>query len=412
RLLALVAAVALIGGALGACDGRECPPPSVTLPEGPQTVGWSDGGYGIVPGAVAGHPASLLLNTGFWETALAPLSSPDAGFNPFNVEIALGGATAEGVVAGPLPSTLPFDGIVGAEVLYQLPIAFDARDRTTTVFPEFRQRTAETDFVQMVTSVACLSRSTNTPLGPFALLVHGEVEGTTTYWQIDTGVEASFIRTQLLSQLTDRAQLTNLFLGGFRGTATRAREIKAGLAFSPNALVIASPGMDDLLDARSELFTREAGTRFRAIKIDGLLGWSFLREFAVDLAFGDSAVFNRGLGLARFDTQLHWTREFVGIGINPATSFDPTGIRVLDFWSHSPAQLAGLLPGDVIVKVDGQPVSGGDAINSPDALVDIEVLRRADGAEVPDGGYLLPDGGVMAPMTFQVGYEDLLPNPP
>jgi hypothetical protein len=70
------------------------------------------------------------------------------------------------------------------------------------------------------------------------------------------------------------------------------------------------------------------------------------------------------------------------------------------------------MPGDVIVKVDGVPVGWNDAITSPDALVDIDVLRRSDGTGVPDGGFVMADGGVLAPLSFQVGYEDLLPDPP
>src|SRR5919106_5189831 len=63
RLLALIAALALIGGAVGACDRRECPAPPVALPSAPQTIGWLDGGYGIVPGEMDDHPVALLLNT-------------------------------------------------------------------------------------------------------------------------------------------------------------------------------------------------------------------------------------------------------------------------------------------------------------------------------------------------------------
>jgi hypothetical protein len=419
RLLALIAALALIGGAVGACDRRECPAPPVALPSAPQTIGWLDGGYGIVPGEMDDHPVALLLNTGFPQTAVGP-ADPDAGFdfNPIHLKVALGGATSDGVFSAILVGTpLPIDGMVGAEVLYQIPISFEARARTATVFPEFSRRTADTFFVQMVTSLACRNQSLNAPLGPFAMLVRGEVEGIPVYWEIDTGAEATLIRSDLLAGLTDRPQLTNLAVQsgvyqGFRGTATRAREIKVGQASSPNALVIAALEIDELLDERSEQYTREIGTRTRAVKVDGLLGWSFLREFQVDLNTGDSAASNRGLGLARFDTQSHWTREFVGIGIYRSPSRDPDGIRVLEFFSRSPAQQAGLLAGDVIVKVDGLAVSGDDAINSPDALVDVEVLRRSDATVAPDGGFVTADGGVMVPITFQVGYEDLLPNPP
>jgi hypothetical protein len=425
RLLALVSALALIGGVFGACDRRECPAPGVVLPASPQSIGWEDGGYAIVGGEMDDHPVALLLNTGFPQTAVAPARA-DAGFdfNPINLKVEMGGATADSVYAAILIATpLPMDGLVGAEVLHQIPISFDARARSTTVFPGFSPRTADTAFVQMVISLACRNQSSAAPQGPFAMLVRGEVEGMPMYWEIDTGSEASLIRSELLSQLTDRAQLTDLavrsgFLGGFFGTATRAREIKAGQGVSPNALVIAAPEIDALLDERSALYTREAGTRTRGVKVDGLLGWSFMREFQVALTTGESAAQNRGLGLVRFDTQTHWTREFVGIGIYRAASQDPAGIRVIDFLSHSPAQEAGLVPGDVIVKVDGLPVSGEDAINSQDAVVDIEVLRRSDGTgadggvEVPDGGFVMADGGVMAPITFQVRYEDLLPNPP
>jgi hypothetical protein len=428
RLLVLTTAFAVLGSACSAC-GQDCPAPHVDLPSSTQTIPWEDGGYTIIRGAMGDHPVAVLLRTGTPQTAVIP-PALDAGFD-FDVaqlKVEIGGAVAPDVFAGILVvRPLPIDGMVGADVLHQLPLSFDARARTTTFFPSFDPPSADAEYIDVVTSTACLSRAISEAKGPFALLVRGEVEGTPMQWEIDTGAEASFIRRDLFDHLTGRAQLPNLFVqsgmvGGFFGTATRAREIKAGRVASPNALVIASPVIDTLLDDRSAQYAQLQlqGQSARSVKIDGLLGWSFLREFEVSLTTGQSLTKNRGMRLLQFDTQSHWTREFVGIGIYRAPSIAPVGIRVVDFLAGSPAQQAGLEPDDVIVKVDGVAVAGNDPITSSSSLVELQVLRRSDGGtplpdggtEPPDGGYQLADGGVMEPLTFQVGYVDLLPNPP
>jgi hypothetical protein len=415
RLLVLITALAVLGGGCSACGSQECPAPAVVLPSSPQTVPWVEGGYATIRGEMDDHPVTLLLDTGESQTAVAPPAA-DAGFD-FDVtrlKVEIGGVTAEDVYAGILVRrTLPIDGLVGAEVLHQIPLSFDARARTATFHPGFAPPSGDTEFVDVVTSTECVSRTTGGPKGPFAMLVRGEVEGTPMQWQIDTGVELTFLRRALFERLTGRAQLSNLFVAGFQGTATRAREIKAGRVGSSNAIVVTAPEIDLLLESRSEQYTRERRGIGPGVKVDGLLGWSFLREFHVSLTSAESATKNRGLGLVRFDSQNHWTREFVGIGINRAVSVDPAGIRVLDFLTGSPAQQAGIQVNDVIVKVDGAPVGGNDPITSRDSLVEIEVLRRTDGGSgPPDGGFVQADGGVMLPLTFQVGYVDLLPDPP
>jgi PDZ domain len=425
RLHVLITAFAVLGGGCSACGRGDCPAPEVHLPSSSQTVAWEDGGYAVVRGEMDDHPVSLLLNTGSSQSAVVP-PSLDAGFD-FNVarlRVEIGGATAEDVYAGILiQRAQPIDGLVGADLLHQIPLSFDARARTTTFFPRFDPPSADTEYVDVVTSDECVSRVIDGAKGPFALLVRGEVEGAPMQWEIDTGAEASFIRQELFDRLTGRARLPDLFVRsgfvGLFGTATRAREIKAGRVGSPNALVIAAPEIDALLNERTKLFTRQE-TSGRTLKVDGILGWSFLREFNVSLTTGESVTRNRGIGLVRFDTQSHWTREFVGIGIYRAASSNPTGIRVLDFLAGSPAKQAGIEANDVIVKVDGVPVGGDDPITSTGAVVEIEVLRRSDtgvplpdgGTEPPDGGFVLADGGVMVPLNFQVGYVDLLPDPP
>ncbi|MGA9522187.1 MAG: PDZ domain-containing protein, partial [Myxococcaceae bacterium] len=208
---------------------------------------------------------------------------------------------------------------------------------------------------------------------------------------LDTGAETTFLRSSLFEPLTsDRAVLREIrvgsgFAGTFVATATRARTLRIGEHTSTSALVLSAPAVDAELDRLGSLYGRQ---------VDGFLGWSFLREFEVSLALGSASdLTTRALGLERFDTQSHWTREFVGIGIYRSQSEDPPGIKVEGFLDPSPAQAAGLQIGDVIVKVDGTPVSGTDPLRASNEHVELELLRSGQ------------------PLTLQVEYRDLLPDP-
>lgn len=56
------------------------------------------------------------------------------------------------------------------------------------------------------------------------------------------------------------------------------------------------------------------------------------------------------------DDQLNETLHFSGIGARLSPTEDGTGVEINYTYTGSPAHLAGLLPGDVIMKVRGEPV--------------------------------------------------------
>lgn len=76
------------------------------------------------------------------------------------------------------------------------------------------------------------------------------------------------------------------------------------------------------------------------------------------------------------------TQELVGIGINVAA--EPPGLRVVKVFEHSPAADAGLMPGDLIIKVgsvslaDRPEVLGSEMIRGPAGTTVKLTFRRDD----------------------------------
>ena len=60
---------------------------------------------------------------------------------------------------------------------------------------------------------------------------------------------------------------------------------------------------------------------------------------------------------------------YVGIGISIAHRSDGTGYDILEVIPGGSAQEAGVLPGDIIIKAQGKPVTGADADNIEDLTV-------------------------------------------
>jgi hypothetical protein len=209
---------------------------------------------------------------------------------------------------------------------------------------------------------------------------------------VDTGADLTFVRTSAVPDLSTRPTLTGLpvhtaFAGDFTATVTRARSLSVGGQASLATPVVTGPAIDAGLD--------DFLTRFRdpPPRLDGALGRSFLREFEVSLAVGDDAVTHRALGLTRFDTQAHWTRDFVGVGIATTLSDSPLGLRVGALLSVSPARDAGLREGDVITTVNGAAARGVKQPWGPVGdVVHLEYVRGAThfAADVPITD-LLPD---------------------
>ncbi len=359
---------------------RDCSPSaSVSLPASPVQLPWIEARSSAVQGRLGDRDLTLLLDTGFPQSALSLQAAQ--GHDLQRVEFDLAGVRVGPLEAKLLLAPLGVDGVLGAELLSQLPLRLDARARVTEVLPAFSApgvHGRESTLVAVGALEAC------DPERPAAMLIEATVEGSPATFVLDTGAELTFVRSTLFEPLThDRAVLRDIrvgsgFAGAFVATATRARTLSIGEHTSRAALLLSAPAVDKELDRLGTAYGRQ---------VDGFLGWSFLREFEVSLATPAA------LGLQRFDTQSHWTREFVGIGIHRAPSENPPGIRVEGFLDPSPAKLAGVQLGDVIVKVDGTPVSGAELIQAHGERIELELIRDAQS------------------LTLQVEYRDLLPDP-
>jgi hypothetical protein len=386
-----------------ACAEPTCPPVPVRLPTVASTLDWGQ----AMPAADAeidGRPTRLLLDTGFPRTALG-LGAPDGGYTGSDT-LNLGGA-----IAGPmsldysLAIETDYGGVVGNDVLHQLPFVLDARARTTRLAERFDPPQGAP--LELLVNGTCKGRNVSRgPDGPHAWIVEATLEGVSRRFLLDTGAEATFVRADVFESLGPRPTLDGIavasgFAGHFTAQATRARTLSVGDATSTNSLLLTSlpeptPGSEGPIDVELdwiEISAKRACTTLSCVgRIDGFLGWTFLREFQVSL-LGRSESGARTLQLSRFDTQDHWLRDFVGIGV--LIQPDASGAKVAGFLSVSPARDAGMLAGDVITAVDGQPVTGASLPPAaPGTPWTLDVLR----------------GG--SPVQLSVTVQELLPDPP
>ncbi|MBX5483828.1 MAG: aspartyl protease family protein [Myxococcaceae bacterium] len=399
--------VAFAALACVACGPPECRPSPVHLPSAPDTLDWVGDGYATVEARTGEVTLALLLDTGFSQTAIR--QSLVTQFNLAALELDLGATHVGPMIAG-LLAVDGIDGVIGAETLHQLPLRFDARARTTDILAGFEPAIdGAADLIVLAPNRCRNDAAPNGPADPFAFLVQADIEGTPVTLILDTGASATFIRSDIFDTLTQRPTLSNLrigsgFSGAFVATATRARTFTVGNGTSENQLVIAAPEVDAELDRLGALFDQAKPASMEGpLRMDGFLGWTFLREFKVSLAEGASATNGRTLSLERFDTQTHWRREFQGIGIYrvPSGPGEPSGIKVDGFLSNSPARDVGMREGDIITKVNGEPVGGFDPIVFTGLTATFEVQRNEGDAANP----------MWTTMTFTVAWRDLLPDP-
>jgi hypothetical protein len=113
--------------------------------------------------------------------------------------------------------------------------------------------------------------------GPDLLLVDAELDGVPLVLAVDTGADFTLVRQRAIPDLASRPTLSGLplrtaFAGAFPATATRARALSAGGQSSAAAPVLVAPEIDRGLDLLLQRF------RDPPLRLDGALGWSFLRE--------------------------------------------------------------------------------------------------------------------------------------
>jgi hypothetical protein len=341
----------------------------------------------------------MLLDTGYPRSAIGAADADGLDARSVTLEFA-------GLKAGPAPLELilggpAVGGVVGADVLHQVPIVFDARARTLEVLPAFLAPVSEA-VLTVADAARCTGGSAERKAPLF--LVAGALEGVPVTWVVDTGAESTFVAGDVVAALGARAKLDGLriasgFAGLFTASATRVRHANVGSAQVDNLAVLSSPEVDAEL-VRSTEAARAAwpcankAACEEAPRLGGFLGWNFLREFKVSLT-EKSAAGDRRLGLERFDTQAHVRRDLVGTGIITSLSTTPAGLRVDAFLSVSPAREAGVLTGDVITAVDGRPASEAPSpFAAPGATVRLTLWRGT------------------ASLDLSVTVADLLPNPP
>jgi len=372
------------------CDPPRCPHARLTPGATTSTMSWLDANRPRVEVGLAGGTRLALLDTGF------PHSSMDSN-NLFFVEslqpVALGAATV-----GPLhwETVLQLDPqfelIVGADALSYAPLVFDARAAQTRVELDFTPGAGVAPLSLWSSGLCRGDRKEDGPEGPDLLLVDADLDGQPLVLAVDTGADLTFVRQGVIQALSTRPTLSGLpvhtgFAGDFTATVTRARALSVGGQASLAAPFFTAPGLDVGLDNLLQQF------RDPPARLDGVLGRSFLREFEVSLALGEDAVTNRALGLTRFDTQTHWSRDFVGVGIATTLSDNPLGLRVNALLSISPARDAGLQVGDVIFTVHGDvSFTVPQPWGRPGELVHLQYWRqgRAFDVDVPIAD-LLPD---------------------
>jgi hypothetical protein len=185
------------------------------------------------------------------------------------------------------------------------------------------------------------------------MVVQTFVEGGQEQAMVDTGASMTVVSNDLLESLggTDRPQLCCLSVatlyGPIKGRVSRLRSLRLGPVTVDNLPVVV---VDELQLLQS--ISQEVGKEVRL-----MVGGSFLRLFAVQLDYQDQR-----LELSRYTNADHVSPdEYVGPGFSfckgkQDADGNETGMVVLDVFEGTDAEKQGVLPGTIIVAVDGQSV--------------------------------------------------------
>jgi hypothetical protein len=376
RLEARLTLSAIVLGSWVGCQRGHCESVPLQLPAEPRTWNWSSERSPLPTVDLSVNSSGVLpalLDTGFTQSAVDPRQLPTGAHSPFLFERddwRVGPASPQALL-GPTGVS----AVLGADVLNRMPFGMDARARTLTVHPSFSPAQPEALALTPAKGSGCQ--------GPL-YTVKATLEGRALELILDTGSTVLMLRTSLATSLSSRPLLEGVRLvtgfAGVLGSSVRRASLTVGAQTSKALPWHSATAVDDELDR----VAADTG-----VQADGYLGWPFLREYDVGLEHAMGT--DRFLRLARFDTQTHWTREFVGVGVNLTDVSN--GLRVEGFLSTSPAQQAGVLVGDVITHIQGQPASQ---------------VAAPWGAAGTDVSLTLERGGT--PQTVTVRVTDLLPD--
>lgn len=397
-LVLLATALAAFG-----CQPPPCRRAPVQLPPEAQQLDWQGAGPPVVAGASDWGDVRLLLDTGTprtsWNLTSAAQSASGTKIDLSQARLHFGDAHAGPLSARFFASDFPADVVVGNDVLFQLPLRFDARERTIEVGARFSNApTSSGTDLELHPAERCSGGPGQSETYLLSVLAH--LEGREVRLVIDTGAQGTFVRQEGLDSLGARPSLSGIevssgFAGTFEATARRASLEVSGETV-PDLALLSSPAVELQLDALSDL-ARDAcdgRTGCQAVRFDGFLGWSFLRQFAVSLSMGATPTTKRRLELRRYSSQTHWSRDWIGLGVRTQLSENPAGLRVVGFLSVSPGRDAGIRAGDVVVEVDGLPAREASQLSPPlGQTVRITLLREAQ------------------PLELSATSAELLPNP-
>ena len=365
-----------------------CPPP---LPCGGARVSAGSGGEAVLTSASRPEAtlrrgraeSTFLLDTGFRRSAMGPAAQAAMDAAP-GASFELAGTHLE---ADFQPWALPqAQGVLGADVLGWLPLTLDAEARRLAVAKVFSPPAAGDAALRRHALAACDDPGV-------AYTLEASVEGRPVAWLLDTGAESSVLRTTLADGLSPpRATLSGVlletaFAGVVRARAQRVASVSLGDGGAAwQVAVLSGQALDAELDRQSAWLSRAAG---HEVVVDGLLGWDVLREGTVSFR-GPASGPASALGFAAYPAS-PWPRRLVGVGMALVEEAD--GLRVASVYSPSPAAEAGVMAGDVLLRVDGRPAADAPTpFAAPGQVVTLQLRRGSETFErslsVAD---LLPD---------------------
>jgi hypothetical protein len=205
-------------------------------------------GYGTVDVNLGSKTIPMLFDTGFSQSAL---SVPGLdGLNASDVTFSFGEARAGPMAVGLLLYRFDLSGVLGSDVLHQLPLIFDARARTIEILSAFESPQGGMP-VFFADSGQCQSRDSG--LWAPTFWIEGKVEGHEVNFVLDTGAESTFVRSDLAAALGERPKLEGIriasgFAGAFDASAIRASSISLLDAEGARAAVLSSPQVDRELE--------------------------------------------------------------------------------------------------------------------------------------------------------------------